>query len=45
MKSVVTIKASELDRLFPKKEDLLAAKPKKEVQKKTKSNSLKAKKK
>ena len=45
MKSVVTIKASELDRLFPKKEDLLEAKPKKEVQKKTKSNSLKAKKK
>ncbi len=45
LKSVVTIQASELDKLFPKKEDLLEPKPKKEIKKASKSDSVKAKKK
>jgi len=45
LKSVVTIKAESLKRLFPKKEDLLEPKPKKETKKASKSDSLKSKKK
>ncbi len=45
LKSVVTIKANELKKLFPKKEDLLEPKPKKENKTAGKTDSLKAKKK
>ncbi len=44
-KSVVTIKKSELNKLFPKKEDLLEPKPKKTIKKEITSKTVKAKKK
>ncbi len=45
LKSVVTIKAEELKKLFPKKEDLLEPKPKKENKTSGKNENAKAKKK